>query len=283
MTAIHSTDDLKTATREEIEAARNSLRIRERVIARVESMGSQLGMTREEYLEHLASLEEHDCPTCKGTGRVKPPKPREQGVIHPSSAHTCTLRLYHDVVGSIAPRENIPWRLRVTFNIGHAIHDTIQQALLDELGPSAFIPEKKIDIGGLVRGNTDGELWLPEAHAVLEIKTAGDSTFDGLSAPKKDHLIQAMGLYATALDAPFVVFLYVSKTYPYPVKEFVLEYDESIFSSWFRSKGGKVAEALRSGQPPVADATAYECSECPYGHSCMQKITKNGGTFRRTR
>jgi CRISPR/Cas system-associated exonuclease Cas4 (RecB family) len=272
---ILSIDDLKDASSTDLRAAVSALRIKERVLDRISVMGRKEGMTRAEYIAHVESLEEHDCPTCNGKGKVKPRKPREIGCVHPSAAHKCLLRNYYDVTGEMRAKEEIDWKFQATFAIGHAIHGLIQTALELELGAEQFQPEAKVNMG-LVRGNTDGDIWLPTVHAILEIKTIG-SEYDRLSQPKDDHQLQANGLYATGLDGPFVVFLYVSKMFPYPIKEFVVEHDPGIFKRWLRDKGEKIQRALERGEPPIADAQASECRECPYAHSCPQKLEKKGG------
>lgn len=278
---IHSTDDLRKASQTDLRAAVSGLRLKERVLSRLAAMGRRESMTRAEYVAHVAAMKPHDCPTCGGAGVVAPPKPREIGVVHPSQAHKCRLKNYYDVTGELRAYEEIDWKFQATYAIGHAIHELVQAALSAELG-DGFQPEASIDIAGFIRGNTDGDVWVPSAHAVLEIKTMG-SEFDNLAKPKDEHVLQAVGMYATALDAPFVTFLYVSKAFPYPIKEFVVEYDPSIFRRWMRDKGDKILRALETGDPPVADAGPAECKECPYTRDCPQKVEKKGGTFSRPR
>lgn len=275
MKPILSIDDLEDASASDIEEARKALSVKPRLYARLKEMGRKVGLTRAEYIRIMSDVTEQDCTHCRGTGKVAREKPREIGVIHPSSAHKCRLRLYYDVTGEFAPVEAIKYELQVTFAIGHAIHAVVQKALDLELGKN-FSAEAKCDLNGLVRGNTDGDMWLPEAHGVLEIKTMG-SEFAGLSKPKDDHFIQAMGMYATALDAPFVTYLYISKEWPYDMKEFVEVYDPKIFDRWSRYKGAFVQKALEDGSPPIADAEPAECAECPYAYKCPQKLEKKGG------
>lgn len=273
--SILSIEDLRTASEADVAAARRALSLKGRLYARLKEMGRRTGLTRAEYMAIMADKQEHDCSHCNGSGKRPVERPREVGVIHPSSSNKCVLRLYYDVTGELAPQESIKYELQVTFAIGHAVHAVVQNALAAELGEN-FHAEKKCDLNGLVRGNTDGDIWLPDAHAVLEIKTMG-SEYAGLSKPKEDHLVQAMGMYATALDAPFVVYLYISKEWPYDMKEFVEVYDPKIFERWARYKGAKVQRALETGDPPIADAEPAECGECPYAYKCPQKLEKKGG------
>lgn len=282
MVAINSIDDLKDASPGEIAKAKSGLQLKNRVLERSAAMGKKVGMTRAEYIKHVEGLVEQDCPHCRGTGRFKPLKPREIGVVHPSAAHTCVLRNYYDVTGEYPAEEQIKWELQITFAIGHAIHGLTQAALKADLGDN-FEDEAKVDIGGLIRGNTDGDVWVPNvAHAILEIKTMG-SEFDGLSSPKEEHLLQADGMYATGLDAPFVVFLYISKAWPYPIKEFVVEHDPKIFERWMKKKGDKIVAGLEARKPPIADAQPSECGGCPYGKVCPQRLEKKAGSFARVK
>jgi CRISPR/Cas system-associated exonuclease Cas4 (RecB family) len=277
MNPIHSIDDLKGAHDRDIKAAVEILNLRGRVIAGLKRLATEVGLTRAEYVAKVLAIEaeELDCRHCKGTGKWKRPKPRTIGVIHPSSADKCVLRLYYDVTGEFAPQPNFKPPLMFTFKIGHALHDLTQEILAEDLG-TAFEPEKRIEIGTLVAGNTDGLITLPEVRAVLEIKSMG-SAFTGLKEPKGEHRIQAGGLYATALDAPFTVYLYIDKAWPHDVKEYVEVYDPSIFRRWSRTKGERVQESLEEGSPPVADASPAECGECPYNKDCPQRLDKKGG------
>lgn len=275
-----STDDLRGASEADLRAARHALRIKERVLNQAELMGRKASMTLAEYIKHCEGLVPQPCAHCSGTGTWTPPKPREIGCVHPSQAHRCVLRNYYDVTGELSAIEQVKWELQATFAIGHAIHGLVQTALRNDLG-KGFVEEARVDMG-LVRGNTDGDIWIHDekgaeiVHAVLEIKTMG-SEFDGLTKPKDDHILQAMGLYATGLDAPLVTYLYISKAWPYPIKEFVLDYDPKVYRIWMRNKGEKIQKALDSGDPPTADATVAECKECPYAHACPQKLEKKNG------
>ena len=274
---LHSTDDIKGASERELKEAMDILGLRARVFAGLKKRASAVGLTKAEYLAKLEADAAEDlvCHHCNGTGKHRRKPPRTVGVIHPSSADSCVLRLYYDVTGEYAPQSKYKPALEYTFKIGHAMHDLTQEVLAQDLG-TAFEPEKRIEIGTLVAGNTDGLITLPTVRAVLEIKSMG-SEFDGLKEPKPEHRIQATGLYATALDAPVIVYLYISKSWPHDIKEYVELYDPSVFRRWARTKGERVQEALDNEEPPIADAGPSECLECPYGHVCPQRLDKKSG------
>ena len=278
MTPIKTIDDLLDASEAEIEEAANSLRIKDRVIARMEKEGRQTGMTLDAYNERLREIQdtELECPKCHGSGVIRPPKPRSVGCIHPSSSYGCVLRLYHDVVGILEPRNFVPAKLQITFAIGHALHDHIQGVLMRSLGPGRFQAEVPIKMG-LVSGHADGDISLETADATLEIKSDGPSSFDSRTAPNDEHVIQAGALYSTALNNPFTVFLYVEKMWPHRIKEYVVPYDRKLFRRWVKKKARPIRDALASGKEPIADSTAAECNRCPYGYEggCTQNIGKN--------
>lgn len=286
---LNSIDSLEGMSAAEKKAAlkhaKKVLNVRGRILEWLHEQGTEPGHTLEEYREKLDSRDnnEMECPTCDGTGVVKPPKPRKVGCIHPSSSAECVLRLYHDVVGDLRPRPSFQPGLMITFAIGHSIHDYLQKALLDKIGAHRFDPEAGIKMG-IVSGNTDGIMEIDGVRAILEIKTDGPSSFTSRRSPDKKHRLQAGGLYATALDAPVIVYLYVEKVFPHTIKEYVELYSPDLFSKWLREKHNPVLKGLETGQEPIADATRSECSSCPYNYEggCAQVLGHTSiKTFRR--
>jgi hypothetical protein len=292
---ITSIDHLERLTAEELQEIQTLIKVREPLIQQMYEDGKRTGLTLDEYNKAVSGLTETSCKKCEGTGRLLPKKPRTVGVIHPSSADKCVLALYYDVTGELAPQDSISPELAFTFAMGHALHDVIQQTL-HRAFHGEFVDEAPIDIVGLIKGHTDGILFLNlvlrdgrqvRVKTVLEIKTAGPSTYDKLSSPVKEHRIQAHGLYATALDSPFVVYLYVSKIWPHPMKEFVEAYDPGIFYGWLKRKGLKVEKALADRKAgakwpePVADANPSECGQCSYESSCPSSLAKKRNVFSR--
>ena len=90
-----------------------------------------------------------------------------------------------------------------------------------------------------------------------------------------------MGIYATALDAPFVSTLYVEKAWPHNFKEFVEVYDPSVYNNWWKKKGSWVEKGLLNEEPPIADSNKWECVDCCYATSCSQFIDpKSKRTFK---
>lgn len=267
---IWTIEDLKQASAEDVEKMRKQISLKEHYYVGMRANGRTTGLTLDEYNAWKEEEPSEECPTCHGRGKVKKPQ-RSVGCIHASSAHTCRRRLYYDVVADHPPKQEISPELQHTFRIGHAMHDVAQAALHTAL-PGKFRDEVRVDLpeAFIINSRTDGVVELPQTRVLLEIKSIG-SEYDKLTEPKPDHMTQAVGIYANALDIPFISFLYISKKWPLPVKEFVVPYDERIYRRWWRSKGKKVEEALEKGEPPIADADKQMCRQCPYNYFCEQR------------
>jgi CRISPR/Cas system-associated exonuclease Cas4 (RecB family) len=234
-------------------------------------MGRATGHTFEDYENWQKAPATEECRTCHGTGLYKKPM-RSVGTIHASSAHMCVRKLYYDVEASRPAKTELSPELLITFSMGHGIHDVVQKALHVAL-PGRFRDEVKVDLDEamILGSSTDGVIELDQARVLLEIKSIGKE-FDSLKSPKPEHITQAVGIYAKALKVPFISFLYVSKSWPHNVKEFVVVYDEKVYSRWWKTKGALVEQALETGTAPIADATKDECAGCGYAYFCPQKL-----------
>ena len=275
--------DLASATPSDIEQIRASINIGKIARDAISESGRRTGMTVTEYEEHMATRKDTkiECKACNGRG-YNYPYVRSVGTIHASSAHYCRTRLYYDVMGDIAPEHSVDPALAFTFKIGHALHETVQDSLTSALG-DRFKEEVRVDLPeAFVSGSScDGLIEFDNCRVVLEIKTIG-SKFTSLGSPLDYHRTQAMGIYATALDAPFVSTLYVEKAWPHNFKEFVEVYDESVYNNWWRNKGSWVEKAIDEGEPPIADSNKWECVDCIYATKCPQFIDpKSKRTFKK--
>lgn len=275
MLKILTIDDLLDADDEEISEVKSRINLRQAFMSGGRALGQRVGMTLNEYHAHLANPQTETCHVCSGSG-VFTRKVRSVGGIHASAAHFCRTRLYFDASGAIAPRPNFPLKLNITFSIGHGIHHFVQRAMKTHFGGlegHSFQEEVKVDLPDAMVWGSSADVLVdyPFARVLGEVKSIGKE-FDKLVAPKPEHLIQAMGIYANGLNAPFVSYLYVSKYWPHHTKEFVLPYDPSVFRRWWKKKGSLVEEGLEDGEPPVADSTKNECRQCPYGYACEQNL-----------
>ena len=122
---IQTIADLEGLTPEEIEDARSRINLRGLYYMGVKRNGKSEGLTLPEYEEWKAKKPDTECGTCRGSGLVKEYH-RSVGTIHASSAHSCVRRLYYDVDGSYRPKQYIRPELQITFAMGHAIHDDVQ-------------------------------------------------------------------------------------------------------------------------------------------------------------
>lgn len=275
---IETISDLEDYSDAEIEQARQSINFKGLAYRALKEEGSQPGLTLDEWRKKKDGRKPKPCPTCEGKGTLIE-RMRTVGTIHASSAEKCVAALYFDVTGEIAPDVYLKPELLITFQIGHAIHAYIQGLLYkvvdEDEGPLFYFEDEvTVDLPEalICGGSADGDSDWPKARCLLEIKTMGPSEFPKLRKPKKEHITQAMGLYAKGLDAPFVSFLYISKMWPHEMKEYVMVYDEAVFQKWYAEKGIKVEEALEKGRPPLAKASAYECKQCGYRNGCSQAV-----------
>ena len=264
-------EDLNKASEEDIEEIRSSIDFVSDLRSFIWESGNKEGMTLKEYKDFLVNRQPKDCETCRGTGEVMP-RARSVGTIHASSAHKCRAALYYDITGEFKPKPRFDVSTLLTFEIGHALHEAVQKALAKMYG-SKFREEVRVDLPeAFVSGSSaDGVIELDNCRVLLEIKSIG-SAFKSLASPKSEHRVQAGGIYATALDCPFVAYLYVEKAWPHNFKLFVEPYDTEIYSWWWKKKGSWVEKALWLDDPPLADSTKWECVDCKYSEYCTQYI-----------
>jgi len=270
---IETIRDLERASQKEIDDALRNIDIRGIVTKGLVERGRRPGYTMDQWREKRDGRKPKGCPTCHGKGTVIEPI-RTVGTVHASGACKCVVSIYYDVTGEIAPKEELKPELLITFGIGHAIHGLVQDVLHDQLGDT-FADEVRVDLqeAMILNGSADGIIWLPRCRVLLEIKTISETEYGKLRKPKPEHLIQAAGLYAKGLDAPFISFLYVSKGWPHNIKEYVLPYDERVFQNWYKKWGSKVDKALEEGRPPRAEGvSSYECGQCKYHYECPQAL-----------
>ena len=272
---IRTIADLEAASEEEVAEALKSINLKFIAQRQMKKDGDQPGLTYDMWEDFLKNRKPKPCTACGGTGEVLPTV-RSVGTIHASATARCRLRLYYDIIGDFQPKEYISPELQITFLIGHSVHAVLQNALAKALGDK-FRDEVKVDLDDyLIYGSsTDGEVELPKARVILEIKTMSEKQFVTLNKPKPEHRLQANGIYATGLDCPFVCYLYVSKGWPHNIKQYVEPYDPRLLRQWVRDKWRHIEKALTDGVPPIPDATKYECKDCCYKRDCPQAITRD--------
>lgn len=268
---IKTIADLRAASATEIQDILAKIDLRGTVLRQIRRDAKRVTPSLAEYNVLKAQVRSQHCPTCAGTGEVTP-KLRSVGGIHPSGAHKCRTRQYFDVVADVSTTEELDPDLFITFEIGHAVHAIVQKVLHRALGPK-FHDEVLVQLDEALvdGGSADGEWNEDDWRMVIELKTMG-AQFLKLGSPKPEHKLQAT-IYAKARDAPFIGFLYIHKENS-EMKQFILPYDDRIYQDWLVEKVRPIEKGLETGVPPVADATSYECAQCPYGGSCEQKVGK---------
>lgn len=207
-------------------------------------------------------------------------EPRYDG-IHPSQiGHPCFLKVYNDMVGAVG-EERIEPRLRLTFDIGHAVHHMFQS--YGEAGAWGPLYKKEVEVSGqyqqlaadlMLEGHADADNILTidvgdqyplfEVGIVHEYKTANDNNFSKLKRPKPEHKQQAM-IYGAALDRPVIVYLYLNKN-DSNLTDFPVEFEPALWEP-LRNKIATLKGFYDKSTPPPGE-TGFHCKECPYIFGC---------------
>jgi hypothetical protein len=268
--SIRTIADLKRASRDEVQDVLQRIDLRSVVQRQMREMYKRKSMTWEAYQHLLETQEPHACKACEGTGMVTP-KVRSVGCLHPSGIHRCRTRQYYEMMAETEFTEELDPELALIFEFGHTVHRIAQEALRREYGEKNAPAEVEVNLDeALVRGAAaDNLVDRGKFRYIAEYKTMG-SAYETLNKPKDDHIKQNH-LYMKGLDVPFVCFLYVHKENS-EMKQFPMAFDEDVYEGILRDKVRPIEAAADRGEPPIADATKYECSECPHGGYCTQKV-----------
>lgn len=279
--------DLENYSEAEIKKALKhpDLDIKAALIKQMTADGKKKALSLDEYDIAIKNRTYKDCHLCRGKGMLPEDDIRSVGTVHASSAHQCRLRLFYDVTGDVPGESSISPTLQICFAIGHAIHEAVQGSLHRAYPGKQFEDELTVDLPeALVYGShTDGVFDFGWARAVLEIKTINPRDFAKLTKPKKEHEEVQTIIYSKGLDVPLIILLYISKDWPHDMKQYVVPFREKHWRTWMRNKIRPVEDALDSGEPPYADASSYECKQCPYEAGCPQTMTVAKQAKRRLR
>ena len=187
---------------------------------------------------------------------------RKTDCYHPSAIGGCKRALYYDRTGE-EPKSCWNFQTLMYFLLGHALHDMVQNKLSEAMGQT-FEAETTIEFKELkIYGHCDGvfasEDW------ILEIKTAGSSTFNSLIRPKSDHIRQ-IHCYMAALDIPRCQLVYVNRDNG-SLKKFDIFFEEEI---WSEIVGviARIEEAVESNDPPEREVSRWTCRTCKFKHIC---------------
>lgn len=207
-------------------------------------------------------------------------EPRYDG-LHPSAmGHPCLLKVYNDIVG-VPGVEKVEPRLRLIFDLGHAVHHMFQTYGLN----GAWGPEYKHEVAINAESQSLAQALMIEGHAdaeniliidepdypffevglVHEYKSINDAGFKKLTRPKPEHKQQAM-LYAAALNRPIVVYLYLNKN-DSSITDFPVQFEPELWGP-LQSKATLLVDYYKRETPPKGEV-GFHCNDCPYKAGCV--------------
>lgn len=194
---------------------------------------------------------------------------RSSGYYSPSSVPYCARAMYYQRRG-IEQRNCLEAKTRITFGVGHAVHDMLQGWLVEALGDDAVTMEVGcVDEELGLKGSADGLFELEHFRKTLEIKTISGRQFASLAKPKPEHVAQA-SCYAFMLDTPLLDFIYICKEWPHEIKVFTTFFD--------RVAWGKVVDKLESvercveAESPPPQEVGRSCWECKFRWICEPEL-----------
>lgn len=155
------------------------------------------------------------------------------------------------------------------FDFGHLYHELIQESL-ERAFHGVFareVPRRFADIP--VSGTCDGEV----LDVDVEIKSAGNSTFQDLTKPKDEHFKQANAYSMARPGGPpqIIAFLYMNKA-----NGSLREFDVPPSKDAWRTEKARllsIENSLNRGVLPAPyknRAVKSVCEECPFYHVCVE-------------
>jgi len=209
----------------------------------------------------------------KSTGRSK-------FCFHPSELYMCKRRLWYCYAG-INDENTIEPSLQEIFDIGHNYHAIVQRKVLKAIPAAGGEFYSEVPVGGTplgreweIQGSADGLIIAPTFRMILEIKTISEKGISTLSKPQAPHITQA-SIYATLLDAPLILFYYISKQNGRG-KQFVVQTEKASFAEVTHTID-YVRNAIARQQIPQRMTKKYACKTCPFAHTCFDD--KEWGDF----
>jgi len=196
--------------------------------------------------------------------------------IHPSefSISSCDRRIAYGLLGS-PRRSEISPSLRRIFDVGHILHDIVQESISKAFGDSCEIEAPVRHESLKIRGSCDGVLHGTDG---LEIKSISSKGFDKLSNPKRDHQKQAT-LYGVPRNLERMIYLYGNKDTG-EIAEFNKPVDKGLWHT-LAARAESIIRTADKGEMPDRTTKAYECSKCPFVDTCAptqpRPIRKIGG------
>lgn len=186
---------------------------------------------------------------------------RTKKVIHPSSfsLERCDREIAYDLLGT-EEEERVDPKLRRIFDVGHCIHDLVQEMLCVTV--PGFQPETPVVNEELrIHGHCDGEF----GDEGVEIKSIGQDGFDKLTSAKAEHRRQAT-IYGANRDLKLIHYIYVNKETG-EIKTYEVKLNRT---SWHKqaARAANLVKAVDAGQLPPPIDSDYHCKSCKYAWTC---------------
>lgn len=189
-------------------------------------------------------------------------KSHDDGWFHPSemAITPCDRRLYYAVTKADKVGKIVPY-LRTIFDVGHAVHDVLQDAMTDAGVPIEILAEDK---EARIHGRTDGA----GKNFIVEIKSAAHSSFKSYEkkGPSEAHLMQT-SVYSTLLEKEEVRFEYFNKN-DGTIMEVVTPHNPAEYAFLQGRAKTVLAHVEANTPPPQREKYDRKCKECPYEHIC---------------
>lgn len=204
------------------------------------------------------------------------------GGIHASELCACKRQVVYDLL-NVEKRGSAPAIMRKRFNVGHAIHNMIQNDMhllsLHSQGRLLFQEEVSVNDTELAKrlciaSSCDGvftfldEEGQPALRIGLEIKTASPDDYDSLKKAKEKHIEQAH-VYMACLDLPLMWFMYWNKgnqNYTPSVPPFLIRFDAKL---WKKLEARAVECLTAAEQEKLPDKEeGQHCRWCKYAWTC---------------
>lgn len=212
-------------------------------------------------------------------------EPRYDG-IHPSAmGHPCLKKIYYEMVGAMKV-EHVEPKLRLIFDLGHAIHHMFQTygkngAWGPKYEAEVAVSSESHELADelMIEGHADAENFLLitdipnspydyEVGVVHEYKSMNHDAFVKLTRPKPEHKQQAM-IYSAVLDRPVTVFLYLDKN-TQDMADFPVAFDPELWSV-LKNKAQTLISYYDRREPPKGDV-GYHCRDCGFKGICPDYI-----------
>tara|TARA_Y100001973_G_scaffold11452_2_gene15568 strand:- start:2817 stop:4133 length:1317 start_codon:yes stop_codon:yes gene_type:complete len=196
----------------------------------------------------------------------RPSKSHNDGRLHPSEL--CRSKCLRRLSYSLRMEEKVetfsPY-LRRIFDMGHSVHDALQDAMV-----ASKIPiEKRVERNDiLLRGSADG---VTDTH-IVEIKSASGNSHQKRQEsgkPQKEHVYQA-SIYAAVLDRKRIEFLYYNKDTAEILRQDV-PMDNDLWLETVK-KAKEILEYHNKGELAPRLEGKTRCKECPYKAKCEPLI-----------